>query len=306
MAQISKKKFSRVHIEISSICNLQCTFCPEVVREKKKMAVDQFATIIPQVAPLTEQVCLHLMGEPLVHPDLVKLLDLCAEHGARINLVTNGTLLNRHLSTLVHPALRQVNFSLHSFFDNWPDRDPEPYWSTISEYLQRVQVERPDLYINLRLWNLGSERGASEKNLFFLKKIQALNPDADLELGEIRRAKSRRVQGRIYLSWDTEFVWPDLDLPLLGEQGNCYGLRNHFGILVDGTVVPCCLDKEGVIRLGNVFDTPLNQILDSEKAKRMVLGFEKGQLLEPLCQRCQFIQRFKDKGPARPTAEKKN
>ena len=296
-------RFQKVNIEISNICNLQCSFCPEVIREKQRMDPALFRTIIEQVAPLTEQVCFHLMGEPLVHAELEKLIEICHEHGTKIFLVSNGVLLReKQAELLLHPAFRQVNFSLHSFFDNYPDRDPTPYLERIFDYTERALNERPDLYLNYRLWNLESTKGTGAKNREMLRRIEErfsfrVNPDRDVRLG-----KSLKIQGRLYLHFDTEFTWPSLDLPVLGEAGRCHGLSTHFGILVDGTVVPCCLDKEGKIPLGNVATKPILEILSDPRSQAILKGFREGKLTEELCRRCQYIERFQPKTAKKATA----
>ncbi len=291
-------RFQKVNIEISNICNLQCSFCPEVIRSKQRMEPALFRTIIEQVAPLTEQVCFHLMGEPLVHAELEKLVEICHEHGTRIFLVSNGVLLREKQSELLlHPAFRQVNFSLHSFFDNYPDRDPSNYLERIFDYTERALRERPDLYLNYRLWNLESPLGVGAKNREMLSRIEErfsfrISPERD-----VRHGKSLKIQGRLYLHFDTEFTWPALELPILGEKGRCHGLSTHFGILVDGTVVPCCLDKEGKIPLGNVATKPILEILSEPKAQAILQGFRAGKLTEELCKRCQYIERFQPRKP---------
>jgi len=289
----SRKRFSKINIEISNICNLQCSFCPEVVRAKQLMEVDLFEKIIFQVASLTDQVCFHLMGDPLVHPKLGELVEICGKYSTPIFFVTNGVLLREtQAELLLHPAFRQVNFSLHSFFDNFPDRDPTQYLERIFAYVEEAFARRPDLYINFRLWNLEDLHGTGNKNQEMLRRIEdrfhfKVNPERD-----IRRAKSLNIRNRLYLHFDSEFVWPALDLPVLGEAGTCYGLSQHFGILVDGTVVPCCLDKEAGIPLGNAGLTPIQEILSSPRARLMLKGFQQRRLVEELCKRCQYIERF--------------
>lgn len=257
------------------------------------MSVELFETIIQQVAPLTEQVCLHLMGDPLVHPKLADLFEICAKYETQIFFVTNGVLLkDRSAELLLHPQLRQVNFSLHSFFDNFPDKDPQHYLEKIFRYTDQALSTRPDLYLNYRLWNLQDPRGEGIKNREMLQKIEehfqvSINPKID-----VRSRKSIPIKGRLYMHFDTEFVWPALDLPILGTSGTCYGLSSHFGILADGTVVPCCLDKEGAIPLGKVQEEKIQEILEGPRAVAILDGFRKRKLLENLCQRCQYIERF--------------
>lgn len=288
------KKFTKVYIEISNICNLQCSFCPEVIRTKKLIDLDLFRSIIQQVAPLTEQVCFHLMGDPLVHPKLQEMIEICSEFGVRIFFVTNGVLLKeKQTELLLHPAFRQVNFSLHSFNDNFPDRDPTDYLQRIFNYTRRALEERPDLYLNYRLWNLNDPRGSGAKNQEMLRRIgEHFQLEIDTNV-DVRVKKSINLKGRLYLHFDTEFIWPSLDLPILGLSGSCYGLSSHFGILVDGTVVPCCLDKEGGIPLGQIREQPLTEILRSPRSLALLEGFRKRKLVENLCQRCQYIERFR-------------
>jgi radical SAM protein with 4Fe4S-binding SPASM domain len=287
--------YYKVNIEISNVCNLQCSFCPEVIRPKKLIDLDLFRRIIEQVSPLTEQVCFHLMGDPLMHSKLEDLVEICEEYGTKIFFVTNGVLLReKHMEILLRPVFRQVNFSLHSFHDNFPEKDPTDYLDRIFDYSERALVERPDLYINYRLWNLQDVRGMGTKNLDILERVQArFSTKVHTESLDVRHRKSRHLRGRLYLHFDTEFTWPSLDLPVLGELGRCHGLSTHFGILVDGTVVPCCLDKEGVIELGNIKDRELSEILESPRATEILNGFRKGKLVEALCQKCQYIERFK-------------
>lgn len=289
----SGKRFSKINIEISNICNLQCSFCPEVIRAKGLMEVDLFRRVIEQVAPLTDQVCFHLMGDPLVHPKLEEFVSICREHSVPIFLVSNGVLLREKQSELLlDPAFRQVNFSLHSFVDNFGDKDPTTYLEKIFQFTERAFERRPELYINYRLWNLGEARGEDAKNQDLLSRIE---DRFGVKLGrdfDVRVQKSHRIKNRLYLHYDTEFVWPSLDLPVLGTSGTCYGLSSHIGILMDGTVVPCCLDKEGAIPLGKIQERELVDILADHRAQSILRGFRERKLKESLCQRCQYIERF--------------
>ncbi len=256
------------------------------------MDLTLFRRVIEQVAPLTEQVCFHLMGDPLVHPQLEDMVEICGMHQVPIFLVTNGVLLRpEKAELLLHPAFRQVNFSLHSFPDNFGDRDPSIYLERIFSYVERALEQRADLYLNFRLWNLEEARGTGSKNHDMLERIEK-RFQVHVDRKGLGLRKSRRLKGRLYLHFDTEFTWPSMDFEVLNEQGTCKGLSSHFGVLVDGTVVPCCLDKEGAIPLGNVSEKPVLEILTSSRARAVLDGFRKNRLVEALCQRCPYIERF--------------
>lgn len=290
---LKAKKFSKINIEISNVCNLQCSFCPEVIREKKIMSVPLFRRIIEQVSPLTELVCFHLMGDPLVHPKLSELIEICEEFQTKIFFVTNGVLLrDDKMDLLLKPAVQQVNFSLHSYFDNHPGQDPTVYLEKIFRFTEKAFELRPDLYLNYRLWNLDDVSGSHTDNTEMLRRVCerfAAPVPSDLD---VRKRKSVRLKNRLYLHFDTEFIWPSLDLEVLGSKGRCHGLSSHFGILADGTVVPCCLDKEASIPLGNIAEDSIQNILSSSRATDMLNGFRQKKLVEDLCQRCNYIERF--------------
>ncbi len=294
---VKLKPFAKVNIEISNICNLQCSFCPEVVRTKKLMDVDLFRGVIGEVAQVANLVTFHLMGDPLVHPRLAELVELTHEQGLQIYFVTNGVLLGeKEKELLLHPAFRQVSFSLHAFADNFPGKPMGPYLDKIFDFTERALEKRPDLYVNFRLWNLTSPRGLETDNLEVLEHIErrfgVTLPRTWSRQANGKAQKSYLVKQRLYLHFDTEFVWPGIDLPEIGAEGTCQALSNHIGILADGTVVPCCLDKEAAIPLGNLKTQGLKEILASDRANAIYAGFRQGKLVEDLCRRCQYIERF--------------
>jgi radical SAM protein with 4Fe4S-binding SPASM domain len=302
---LGKRHFYKVNIEITNLCNLQCTFCPEVERPKKWMSPELFRSVLTEVAPLTRSVALHLMGEPLLHPQLDQIVGICIEQKVPLFLVSNGVLLKeKHEAFLYHPIFRQISFSLHSFRDNYGDKDPTDYLERIFNFSERAIERNPRLFINYRLWNSDPSQKLSDRNGDFLERIEArfgAKLPRSWSFGEDKKA---RIGNRLSVHFDEAFVWPSLKAEDLSERGTCQALSSHFGVLVDGTVVPCCLDKEGNIPLGKIGETPLNQILTSEKATALLQGFRKGVLVDPLCRKCQYITRFetKDRDQAASTA----
>ncbi len=286
------KRFKKVYIEISNVCNLQCTFCPEVERDKRFMEPALFQKAVRAVAPLTEEVCFHLMGEPLLHPQFDAYVDFCGTLGLSINLTTNAILLNTERSSaLLHPAVKQINFSLQSFESNFPEKENTEYLQRIFDFTHQALRVRPDLYLNYRLWNNGVE-GAPASNDRMIEKIKQGLGVAFNDFTDVRWKKSAKISGRVYLHLDSRFQWPHPGHPVRSTRGFCHGLSSHIGILADGTVVPCCLDKEGVINLGNCGTQKIDDIIDGIRAKSIHDGFQNGLLVESLCQKCTFITRF--------------
>lgn len=263
------------------------------------MSLHSFEQALSEVAPHTQEISLHLMGEPLAHPEFARVLDLCDQHSVELVLTSNGLLLSRHLDVLLgSKGLKQINISIQSYLDNYPQRPFGEYLDKISHFIDQVVERRPSLYINLRLWNLpveqrvanSSEHRDIEKVLTYLEQRYSLQINRKVDVGHI---KSKKLFERVYLHFDSRFQWPRLELPENGKQGRCHGLINQIGIHADGTVVPCCLDDQKILKLGNIFEQSFEQILASPRAQSIRQGFECGQLKEELCQRCDYIKRFK-------------
>jgi sulfatase maturation enzyme AslB (radical SAM superfamily) len=279
------KRFSQIYCEITNVCNMNCVFCPGTMREPVFMSYELFEKAARQAQPLCDQIYLHLMGEPLLHPDLGRILAFCRSIDLPVSVTTNGSLLEEKESLLLDGSVRQINISLHA-------HDPFSAETMILPFVRRAMIENPLLYINLRLWNLDSFDSASSEVRLNAERIRAiervLNVSADIEA--LAWKKGRLLSGRIYLHRDTVFSWPgDADEK---SEGFCHGLGMHCGILADGTVVPCCLDRDGEIALGSIIEQDLLDILASPRAVAMRDGFAFGRLVEDLCRHCSFCRRF--------------
>lgn len=275
-------RFQKIYVEISNLCNLNCAFCPGTRRPKRRMTPEEFATLAPKLRPYTDFLYFHLMGEPLCHPQLGDFLDIAHLHGFRVILTTNGTLLARQQALLLSsPALHKVNISLHAFEANDFDTPFDQYLAHCFAFGQAAKGEKLVVY---RLWNQG---GADRKNQAILKALQTAFPEP-----WVTEKRGTRLAHRTYLEYGDKFDWPDLQAPEGSHHVFCYGLRDQLGILCDGTAVPCCLDHDGDLALGNLFRQDMEQILASPRAQAIYNGFSRKEAAEPLCRRCGYARRF--------------
>ena len=286
------KRFKKVYIEIINICNLSCNFCPKTKRKLGQMSVEQFKKIIEEIKPYTDYIYLHLMGEPTLHKDLEAFLQIAYEAGLKVNITTNGTLLHKAKEVLLKsPSLRQVNISLHSFEANEQGIDLKDYVNQIARF---VDEAAPRIICSLRLWNKDSDelKGSNNLNAPIMQLLEE-SFNLDVKLGEVLQLKpSFKLKEHVYLNMAEKFDWPDIDKEGGEAQVFCYGLRDQIGILVDGTVVPCCLDSEGNIPLGNILYTSLGDILNSDRAKAIYEGFSNRKAVEELCKKCGYAKRY--------------
>ena len=260
---------------------MNCSLCHGHKRAPKQMTFEEFSLVLDKLSGHTKYIYYHLMGEPLVHPLLPEFIKLAGERGYKSIITTNGTLLKKRGSELLAAGVHKINISLHSF-ENGTEEDHKKYISDLSSFAK--EAAEKGTIVNFRLWNQGSDGEKNEDTLGFLKE----NIPGDwLENGH-----GFRILHRIYLEWGERFEWPDSEAEIKGENFFCYGLKDQFGILSDGTVVPCCLDSEGAINLGNIFKEDLSSILNSKRAVSMAEAFKRGEASEELCKRCGFAQRF--------------
>ena len=268
-------------MEITNLCNRNCTFCPGTVREPKMMTAAEFETVIERLTSVTGYLYYHLMGEPLTHPQLPEMIAAATERGFRSQITTNGVLLPSRGQPLIEAKVHQVNISVHSF-EEGTDQDYVNYINGCLDFADRAS--RTGIIVVLRLWNNGWDEG---------RNISTIDLTREKFPGEwVETPKGTRIREKLYLEHGDRFDWPDLKAEDGGDRVFCHGLRDHFGILSNGTVVPCCLDREGAINLGNIYDRSVEEILNSPRAKAMRDGFSCRKATEELCRKCGYARRF--------------
>ena len=277
---------NRVYIEITNRCNLACDFCHGTKRPLGTMPPEDFRRIAKKLRGETSYLYLHVLGEPLLHPQLKELLAIAGELGFRVCLVTNGTLLHkRREELLAAKSLHKVSVSLHSFEGNGGAGD-------LPAYLQQVwdvclPLSERGVLCALRLWNEGTApRLNGEVEAFLSQRI-----GRDVESLPRDARGNRTLRPNLFLERAERFGWPDLNAPESGANF-CHGFTRQLAVLWDGTVTPCCLDSEGDIPLGNLLSQPLEEILQGERAAAMAAGFAARKPTEELCRRCGYARRF--------------
>lgn len=275
-------RFRKIYLEISNICNLHCSFCPGTKRSPRTMNEAEFQMLVSKLRPWSEYLYFHLMGEPLLHPQLSRFLEIAGRASFRVILTTNGTLLERRKEILLSsPGLHKVNISLHSFEANENGMSFQQYLDSCFSYGQAAKGKKLTVY---RLWNQG---GLDSQNGRILGAMEQHFPQpwkVD--------PRGTRIADKVYLEYGDKFDWPSMDAAENDGKNFCYGLRDQIGVLCDGTVVPCCLDSDGTIPLGNLFTEDMDEILAKPLALEIYNGFSHGTAAHPLCRHCGFAKRF--------------
>jgi len=286
-------KFYRIYVELTNVCGLSCSFCPTKELPSKEMDLNFFESIIAQARYYTKEIACHVVGDPLTQSNLHDYLDIIHKYKMKAMLTTSGYFLKKHsYDTLFHPCVKQINISLNSFNKNDTSLTFEQYITPVLALCEAKLDRKEELFINLRVWNLDeimSERKFNET--LFAKFSEAFGVQLSLNATYKERPKSIRLASKILVHFDNYFEWPSLNNKNYGD-GTCQGLQSHIAILASGKVVPCCLDCDGIIELGDLHEQRLKEILTSKRVVSMLNGFKVGKAVEELCQKCSYKDRF--------------
>lgn len=296
-------RFEKIYIELSDICGLNCGFCPSVKGVRGAMGVEKFGIIAKKVAGVGRIYTFHLLGDPLVLPNLKDFIELANAHKMTLELTTSGFYMSEKNAQLLLESenIRQINLSLMAFLAQ-KKLNLNEYFAPILRFLRLHLEQNSQSFVNLRLWNLGANFTPPFENSAIYSLLER-----EFNTKIQKNAPKNRLENRIILHQSELFCWAGAKADDLGVQkefvdlqgeknapkmpcgkGSCHALRKQIGVLSDGTVVPCCMDTSGVMGLGNLFTQELNEILANKRAVAMKKGFERGEFTEKLCQQCEF------------------
>ena len=277
------KKFKKIYIEITNICNLNCSFCSKVNRKKESMDIDTFKNIIYKIKDYTDYVYLHVKGEPLLHPNIIELINICDKYNLKVNLTTNGILFPNLVDKLSQcKNLNKINFSLHS------ENNINNYCEKIFESVEKLPNTITVIY---RLWTLKNNQ-LDEKSTDIVNKISKYYNLSTEVVEKTKNENNIKIKSTIYVDKDNEFEWPNLNSQNESD-GYCFALKTQIAMLVDGTVDPCCLDNDGIIDFGNIKEKNMEEIINSNRFQKLKQSFQQKKPCEELCKKCRFKDKFK-------------
>lgn len=286
-------KFYRIYIELTNVCGLRCSFCPTKNLPNTTMDLEFFESIVQQAKPFTKEIACHVVGDSLTLSNLGDYLDIIHKYNMKAMLTTSGYFMKKHpYETLFHPAVKQINVSLNAFNKNDTSITFEQYMKPILALCYEKVKQEKELFINLRMWNLDEMMSEKAFNTELFEWLQsAFNVVLDLNKLDPKEQNSIRLDNKVLLHFDNYFEWPSLKNPMYGH-GTCQGLSSHIGILANGEVIPCCLDSDGVMALGNLHKQRLADVVYGTRATAMIEGFKHAQCSEELCLKCSYKNRF--------------
>ncbi len=318
------KRFQRIHLELTNRCNFSCVFCPDGKMTRERGIMDEALALsaLDQIAELdlAEKVTFHVMGEPLLHPGFLSILDHAHAHDLAVGLTTNGALLKPEtIQALAGRDLHQIDISLQT-----PDResflatrgtrmDFEDYRARILDLLTACAARPSPPIFKVRIMTtsfakkmreqlgipnfMGNSAALRNTILEWAETIYqrlGLNGDREKLAGKIKRigihgwnvieiSPNVFIETYVLTDWGNAFTG---DAIIEANHGYCFGMRDHFAILYSGDVVLCCVDFDGRTTIGNLKDSSLLEILRGDELGRIMQGFRRGRLVNPHCRRC--------------------
>lgn len=268
-------KYKKIYVEITNKCNLKCSFCKKTNRKPREMTTGEFETIMKKINKYTDYIYLHVKGEPLIHKNLDEILNITNRYNKKVCITTNGVYLKERIETLKkYENIYQINISLHS------ENKKENYIEDVFYSVDNLKVP----YISYRFWTLDKGQ-MDEKLVNYCKKIKEKYNKNELHNGI-------KLDDKTFVSIEDKFEWPDIKNNYIDETGTCLGGKTHLAILSNGEVSICCLDDDGESNLGNIFTSSFEDIITSNKYKKIIKGFNDRKVVLDICKHCKYKNRF--------------
>ena len=274
--------YKRIYIEITNICNLNCAFCPKNKRDKKYMSVNDFKSIINKIKDETKHIYLHVMGEPLLHPEFEAILESINNTNIEVNLTTNGIFLDKQINIINNSKqIRKVAVSVQALEES----NVTDYKEILKNILNTLDNIRDDIILEYRFWNHNKTIKAKDMTNIILEHYNT-KKHYPTSLTDNKYHNKIKLKHNTYIMYGETFTWPINSN--VEHQGHCQALKNQLAILVDGSVVPCCLDNEGKMVIGNIFESSLEEIKNSKFYNELLTNFRNNKRITQLCKQCSF------------------
>lgn len=265
----------RVYLEITNSCNLDCPFC-SYEKGHRFLTLKEIEDTIVQIKPFCNYIYLHILGEPLLHPDFESILQLLDKYDFNLQLVSNGTLLTKYPDIFTHPCLRKLSISMHAN----ADKDQE-FFAMINKL---IAIKNRKI-LELRFYDY------QNLNLNLKNYLENLLERYEITLDN--KTNSYKIDENTYIYFQDLFNWPSLDNSFISDTGTCRAARDMIAITSDLKVTICCLDPNAYNYIGDLRKESLKAILNSDKYKQYISDMQNHKLKSALCQRCSYRLRFK-------------
>lgn len=300
-------------IEITNRCNFNCAMCQRFPLRVpiKDMDFKIYKKIINRLDGVNE-VILTGWGEPLLHPELAKMISYAKSNGKRVSLTSNGSLLVTNMANkLIDAGLDSISFSIDDIKAPKTGSIVHPVTTQIKNIEKFMQIintkdKRPEVIIQSTL-----HKGKQNKIFEVIKWASKI--DADMVNVNRLDLRFQKWLKRPNLSEENEFVkridaigrkykirtefrphiaftglvrtFYRLVAPFMGRFGqHCLRVYNYIYINMAGGVTPCCAIPSWTV--GNLLKENLSDIWKSENFQK----FRRHDFQRKVCGKCDVLE----------------
>lgn len=326
-------RFIEANIEITNLCNFDCWFCPRraMTREKGLMAYEKFEEMILNLnsANFLKEIALAGIGEPTLHPDLIKMISFVKNNTPfKIVLTTNASKFadQSFVEDLFRTNVDKVTISLRTSNENELnlslDFTYEKYIKSILNFVEtknklnnETEIELSffkETYYSKYILDINTRDFINNKRLNnFLKELSKILNESLPSYDDFTKSISSHlsnvaripIKDGLSLRFDGLSSWTTAiekykkgGICYKSYYGSCLGLLTHFAIYWNGDVSTCCADFDAKNILGNIFqEKDIIKILSSKKAVSFAESLRKKRMPTDICQICRGGKSLKEK-----------
>ncbi len=309
----------RVFIEITNRCNFDCMFCPSGISERPRedMPRELAGSLLTQLNAMgfAGTLYLHVLGEPLLHPDVFAITDQAADLGMRPVIFTNGGALSEDcVRKILASKARELVISMQTINrESYERLRKTPFdWDTylgriqaalaeageadsgcvfrVSMGLKKADAQHPDDLYFLEYESLDHVKAGIAAIFSRVKGLDIAHALEQVEAGDVPDLSQVKMNERLRLSVKEIGNWRKTRDREPATTGRCVFFGKECAILADGSVTLCHIDYDGRTTIGNAMEASLEAIFNASEFVDVAKGFAGGDTVPGGCRHCKGVK----------------
>lgn len=281
-----------IKFEVSAMCNLRCIMCPlskGLKRRQGLLKFKKFKKIYDEINP--SYLNLTGIGEPLLNPDLFKIINYAKRKGTIVKLDSNATLLDeKNAEKLLSADPNIISVSVDGINKKSYEKIRRgANFEIVINNLKNLIKKRNKIKSKTKIHvNFVLQKKNIKELINFIKfldslEVDSINGDIALPLGKNKNIENRKIKPELIRNLKKELniikTRASLNIEHVNEflacggdiskktQKHCFYPWYYPSITWDGYVIPCCYICDNEIVFGNAFEEPFMKIWNNKKIR---------------------------------------
>lgn len=304
----------RIYLELTSLCNFKCSFCPYPSLKKFRPDIDinLAKKILRDIKNIPYRIVyFHNIGEPLLYNNIGEIFSYCDRIGIKYGLTTNGFLLEKNFDIINNSGMLQLNISYQSTREELHAERKTglsliQYREMIISNIKKLKASGFKGEIRIKILTTGRDSFFANRKFSNIESIEELIREIDefnyllqgVRMGKSQKSKlldidinkHARIQliPGIFVETFPFLSWGNYNQKVFSAFfGRCNAIVEQLLITSDGNVLPCCYDVKSDLIIGNARDDSLKNILHSSNACNFMADCSSIFNKHYRCQKCQ-------------------